>query len=92
MKTFVAFAAVLMIGAWSVATACGPDGKCVGKEKAACCMSKASAKKSCSIKHDAKQAKADAKTEQAPTSTANATVSAQPEQSTTSQSSETPKR
>jgi hypothetical protein len=59
MKAFVAIAAALAIGACSVAFACGPDGKCVGKEKASCCMSKASAKKSCSVKHDAKEAKLD---------------------------------
>lgn len=53
-----ALGSVLVAGilAVSVAVACGPDGKCVGKDKAACCMSKSSAKKS-ACTHKAKEAK-----------------------------------
>jgi len=57
MKAFRIFALALVVGAFTAAVACGPDGKCVGKQKASCCLSKASAKKSCSLKHDTKEAK-----------------------------------
>jgi len=57
MNAFRIFALALVVGAFTAAVACGPDGKCVGKQKASCCLSKASAKKSCSLKHDTKEAK-----------------------------------
>ncbi|GIV54843.1 MAG: hypothetical protein KatS3mg039_1361 [Candidatus Kapaibacterium sp.] len=88
MKTLVAFAAAVAISGWSVALACGSDGKCVGKEKASCCMSKSSAKKSCSVKQSASEAKLDAKTEQAPA----AAEAAKSDAPTTNQPAATPKR
>jgi len=57
MKAFRIFAIALFVGVFTAAVACGSDGKCVGKQKASCCLSKASAKKSCSPKHDTKEAK-----------------------------------
>lgn len=57
MKAFIVSAIALLVSGAVAASACGPDGKCVGKEKASCCMSKASAKKnSCSLKHGASSA------------------------------------
>lgn len=58
MKTLLAVGVAIVFCISSTAWACGPDGKCVGKEKASCCLSKSSAKKSsCSVKHGSHEAK-----------------------------------
>jgi hypothetical protein len=90
MRAVRMFAVTLLLGAFTSALACGPDGKCVGKEKAACCLSKASAKKSCSIKHESKQAKLE--TSEKSSDPAHATASPAKADLETAQPSETPKR
>lgn len=58
MKALLAVGVALVFSISTAAWACGPDGKCVGKGKAACCLSKSSAKKSsCSVKHGSHEAK-----------------------------------
>ncbi|GIV51961.1 MAG: hypothetical protein KatS3mg038_2482 [Candidatus Kapaibacterium sp.] len=90
MRTLRMFALILLLGVFTSALACGPDGKCVGKEKAACCMSKASAKKSCSIKHEAKQAKLE--TSEQSSATVEATAVPVKADVGTAKPTETPKR
>ncbi|GBD04993.1 hypothetical protein HRbin20_00570 [bacterium HR20] len=90
MRALQMFALALLLGAFTSAMACGPDGKCVGKEKAACCMSKASAKKSCSLKHEAKQAKLE--TSEKSSATVEATAAPAKAGLESAQPAETPKR
>lgn len=90
MRALQMVALALLLGAFTYATACGPDGKCVGKEKAACCMSKSSAKKSCSMKHDAKQAKLESSEKSS--ATVEATAAPAKAGLETAQPAETPKK
>lgn len=89
MKKLIALAVAVTLCGWTAAMACGPDGKCVGKEKASCCMSKASAKKSCSVKHDVKEAKLETNSNEAQDQV-KSTV--EPTTSSTAQPTATPKR